>query len=98
MPEIHLTDNAIDRLKQRVGVKRRSAREMAQRAYDSGVTHKGAKGRLKRWFDHLWREHRSANNLRVYGKHVYLFSGSTLITVLHLPKQMEGALSKSTHA
>lgn len=92
---IVLTSHAIKRLKQRVGVKRSAARATAQRAFDEGLAHAGACGRLRRYFDQLYLRHGRANMIRIYGRHTYIFRGPTLITVLHLPHELESNLDRA---
>jgi hypothetical protein len=93
--EVIITDHANKRVKERVGLPKKAIKKYAQAAFDKGIRHSSAKGRLKRWLDSLYLERKKANNLRVLGRHVYVFNNNALITVLHLPHRMEGALSKS---
>lgn len=92
---VSVSRHAKDRIKERVGVPKKAALSVAQKAFDEGVDHSAARGQLKRWMTKLFMEYRSANNTRIYGNHVFLFAGTHLITVLHLPHGMEGAAKKS---
>jgi len=69
-------------------VKRSAAVRHCLRVLDVGLRHGDCVGRLNRFLDGLYLEYGSANNIRVFGRHVYLFSGSVLITVIHLPRGM----------
>lgn len=86
MPELEITRHAQDRAKKRMGLNARALERMAQRAYETGLRHSGAKGRLKRWIDGRYLEHGTADNIRIYGRHVFIFCGHTLVTILYLPK------------
>lgn len=94
---VQLTDHAIARLKERCGVKPKAAAAFAQRAYDEGLTHAGASGKLRRYLDRTYLTHQKGNRLRVYGRHVFIFQGPALITVLHLPHDLERAADDQRH-
>lgn len=78
-------------MKQRLGTNAQASQRTAQIAFEHGLQHSDAKGRLRRWMDGLYLQHRSANNLRLYGDHAYVFAGEVLITVLHVPHKMRKA-------
>lgn len=82
---INVTNHARKRFKERLGLPKAACLRQAQKAFDSGFTHAQAKGKAKRYMDSLFLKYRTANNLRVYGQAVYIFSGNTLITVMLLP-------------
>ena len=92
--QVVVTTHAAKRFKQRVGLSKKACQAQAERAMESGYSHADAKGRAKRSLDKLFLEHRTANNIRVYGEHVYLFAGSTLVTVLNLPKSVRGGFKR----
>lgn len=83
-----LTDHARDRLKERCGWRGKAAQRMADKALQCGMRHAAAEGKLKRWIDRLFLAERKASNVRLYGSHAFLFCGETLITVLHIPREM----------
>lgn len=89
-----ITNHAAKRVRQRLGIPKRAVPDMVQRAYDSGIEHATARGRLKRYLDKLYLEHMNASNMRVFGMFIYLFRGQTLITVLPLPKNLRGGVPK----
>lgn len=85
------TCHALDRLAERAGLDRRAAQRMAQRAFERGLRHSEVEGSLRRYLDRLWFDHRKANNIRIYGEFVYLFGGTTLLTVFGFPKKYRRA-------
>ncbi len=93
MPAI-LTQHAVERCKLRGGWKPAAAQRMADRALEEGMTHSQTHGALKRYLDGLYLAERNANNLRIYGRHVFLFYDHTLITVLHLDHEFAHAVDK----
>jgi hypothetical protein len=87
MPTAHITQHALERCKERCGWKRDAAQRMADKALELGIRHADTKGAIKRYFDHLYMVEKNANNLRIYGRHVFVFYHERLITVLHLDHQ-----------
>lgn len=87
MVEVNVTRHGEKRSRQRLGVKKKSVGKAAEKALAYGVTHAEAKGSLCRYLNGLYLSHGSANNMRVYNRCVYLFRGTSLITVLNLPRK-----------
>ena len=85
---IVMTRHGTARVKDRVGGKKSKAQDNASRAFAYGLTHAETKASLKRYLDKLYLSHGTANNLRVYHHNVYVFRGTTLITVLPLPHNL----------
>jgi len=75
MPKI--TSHANKRIKQRIGIPKKSAHTNAEKALIYGVSHKDTSGTLCRY---------SAGNIKIYNDFVYIFCVETLITVFSLPK------------
>ena len=90
--EAKITKHAEERLKQRFGIKRKSISRIVNRVLKEGLSHKDAKGKVKNYITELYLRHEKANNIRIYGKDVYVFRYETLITVLHLPCEIMSAL------
>jgi len=86
--QVTLTAHAIKRIKQRLGIKRRAANKTAQRAFERGITLANARGELKWYLNKIYLNYRKADNIRVYGMHVFLFAEAKLITVYHLPRNL----------
>jgi len=84
-----LTHHARQRLKQRVGLNKKSANRVADRALGLGLRHAELKGSLIKYANELYLKNKNINNLRIYGEHVYLFHDYVLITVFHLPRNLK---------
>jgi hypothetical protein len=85
---IQLTKHALDRAKERLGVKESGLTKLAKRAMKRGISHKKSKGRVRKFFDGLHTNplySNSVNNVRIYGEYVYLFNGSKLVTLFEVP-------------
>ena len=89
-PIVSVTNHAIDRFKERLGLPKRACLKQATKAFNFGFKHSNAKGRAKRYIDGIFLKYRKANNIRVHNGAVYIFIGKTLITVMSLPKNMIG--------
>lgn len=90
--EVAITDHAHDRMKERLGLPKRAHQNAAQRAYTLGKAHGEARGRLKKFLDAEWLNHKTANNPRIYGEHIYFFRDNVLITVFEVPKRLRGGI------
>ena len=55
----HLTDHAVQRTKERVGLPKRSAEKNAQKALENGIRHCETKGSLNRYITALYWKHKA---------------------------------------
>lgn len=101
MKKAIVTNHAKQRTKDRLGLSKKIADKVATKALEKGITHGLAKGSLKNYLDKLYLAHRTANNLRVYNRKVYLFDDTVLITVINLPNNLiktADKIQKNMHA
>lgn len=84
---VTVTRHAGKRIRQRLGINKRSTEKAAEKALQFGITHAEAKGKLSRHLDGIFLLNYKPTNMRVYNHSVYLFHGVTLITVLPLPQK-----------
>lgn len=82
-----VTRHADKRMRKRIGINRSAVERMARKAMTEGYTRYDFHGSLRRYLDALYHYNNSANNIRVWGEKVWIFSDSTLITVLDLPQR-----------
>ena len=75
----HLTDHAVQRTKERVGLPKRSAEKNAQKALENGIRHCETKGSLNRYITALYWKQETANNIRVYCNNVYIFNNQPCV-------------------
>lgn len=94
MDQLVVTNHASDRIKERVGVSKKIAGEIAQRAFDNGVTHAETSGSLSRYLDHLFLQYEKANNVRIYCGNVYIFINNVLVTTFPLPPKYRKTATK----
>jgi len=62
---------------------------MRDAAFNKGLTHAQAIGRLSKYFDKLYLEHETANNVRIYANYVWIFANETLVTVFPIPNRLK---------
>lgn len=80
-----LTHHACSRGRERFSLSKHSLARLAERALQSGIQRQQTRGSLRSYLDTLWTQYYRADNMRVYGEYLFLFSGTILITVWHLP-------------
>lgn len=91
---ITISGHAFDRAKQRLGLNASALKRFMDRAVNEGVSHAQTKGALNRYLNSLFLQHGKGNGTRIYGEHVFIIDGHTLITVLHLPHQFRRVVAK----
>lgn len=94
--QVIISEHAFDRAKERLGMDRKAFETLALKAFVSGMKHGECKGRLNKYITKLFMQNGTANNTRIYGEIIYLFSGNTLITVYQLPNDLKKYLSLKT--
>lgn len=94
--EINITDHARDRIRERVGLPKKAVDGNVVAAFEYGVTHKEATGRLRKYFEYLFLSQGNVGaNIRLYGNNVYIFTrNNMLVTVLPLPNAHKAAVRK----
>ena len=85
---MQVTKHAKERMKERCGIKEKSADRMAKIAYEKGLKHRDLTGNLKKWVDRLYFKNRAANQIRLYGDKAYIFQNEKLITVIQIPHNL----------
>ena len=91
---IKVSKHAKKRMKERCGLNLSSIDRTAAIAFEEGLHHKDCTGSLKKYIDYLFLSHNFGNNIRLYGDNVYIFQGSTLVTVLKLPNRFKNTVNK----
>lgn len=83
---VSVTSHAKRRLKERCGVPKNSAINMAERAFNKGISFENASTDLKKYISSVYIRHEKiSDNIRIYGNMVYVFDNRTLITVYPIP-------------
>lgn len=80
-----VTTHGKNRIKQRCNVSKKSAYKLVEKALQKGITHSETRGSLNRYITSLYFKHQTANNIRIYNFKVFIFVGTTLITVFDVP-------------
>ena len=91
---VFVTDHAYHMAKERLSMNRVSFEKLSEKAYLLGVNHSEVAGNLKRYIDKKFLSQRSANNIRIYGENIFIFSKQTLITVYQIPLNLKKSALK----
>lgn len=81
---MRVSRHADRRVRERVGIPRSAVQRMAAKARAEGIPRLDTHGSLRRYLDALYHYNEEADNIVVYAEKVWIFSGTTLITVLDL--------------
>jgi len=85
--EAYVTKHGTKRIRQRLGLNKKSVEKQAQKALNYGVSHKEATGKLCQYMNGVFLLNYRPTNMRAYNRMLYLFREDKLITVLHLPNR-----------
>lgn len=75
-------------------MKKKAVKRVVRKAFEKGLTHEEATGKLSRYITSLYFKNTNADNIRIYGDKVFIFSGTTLITVLNLPNSYRSLVQR----
>jgi len=91
---LYVTNHAVKRTKERVGLPKRLTCKNADRAFEKGLRLGDTSGSLHRYIVSLYKSHENANNVRIYCNNVYIFHNATLITIFPLPQKYRKTADK----
>jgi hypothetical protein len=90
---LKMTEHAIERGKERLGLNERALHRLARRVLASGLRAAEVTGRARRMLDAMGIAHHTTPV--VYGEHVFVFAETTLVTVIHVPPKFRAAFRKA---
>lgn len=82
-----ITDHAFQRGKERLGLNKKALQRTADKALGNGTTRDLFTGGFRRYLDKLFHSHDKLPTLIIFGHHIYVFCGVTLVTVLEVPRE-----------
>lgn len=87
---MRVSRHAKDRIKERVGIPKKSSDRLVQKVLEKGVERRQTKGRLNKWLTSKYYNNPRYNETRiyVYGDKAYIFANNTLITVIQIPQDI----------
>jgi hypothetical protein len=91
---VRVTKHGEKRVRERVGVNKKSVDRLAQKALTEGIPMSRTKGRLLKYLTYLYFRNETADNIRVYGDKAYIFVKDKLITVLQIPQDITKDMKK----
>lgn len=83
--ELRVSRHGYKRARERLGIPKDAVKRNAEKALKYGVERHEASGPFRRYLDALYYEYGTADNLRVFNRHVYILCGEVLVTVLKVP-------------
>jgi len=89
-----VTNHAKKRTKERLGLSKKSADKITQKALDFGIKISDTKGSLRKYLDFLYESHKNSNNTRIYNRKIYLFHNNICITIINLPNRFNKTCDK----
>lgn len=84
---MNVTRHAADRTHERLGIPKKATDKIAAKAFECGIRREEISGSLRRYLDHLYSQHYTANNIRIFTYYIYIFCEDTLVTVEPLPQK-----------
>jgi hypothetical protein len=91
-----LTQHGCIRVRERLGIEGCKAREVINRAFLNGTPRKSLVGRLRKWVDVRYFNHKQIGHHFVYGGYIYVFNDDReLITTYEVPvKILQNPMNK----
>ena len=84
----YITKHAFDRLKERNGWNKKTIKRMVEKIYNTGTEVKDVKS--KPWLTSITKKISNRPVFyKIYGQFIYIFDCKTLVTVLHMPKNVK---------
>lgn len=90
--EVIVTKHAEERLKERLGLNKKSCARIAKKAYELGKTHTDKNSTLNNYLKR--KEHIAEGTTRytvakIYGEHIFIFDENILITTFEMPNALK---------
>jgi hypothetical protein len=85
-----VTRHAERRVRERLGLPKRTVQKLADRALSEGSPYTDFSGAFRHYLNGVLMEGGNAENLRVFNQYLFLFAGERLITVWVLPHRFRG--------
>lgn len=74
---IRVSNHAVDRVRERSGINKKSAQKLAERAYARGIKQSDVKGTLNKYIKNISdKENYRGLDIRIYGDKAFVFSNS----------------------
>lgn len=90
--DIEVSRHAIKRAKERMGLNKDAIIRLASLAFEKGKSHSDTTGSLHRYLDKVYLLKHEANNMKIYGEFLYLFSNNILVTIFKIDNKLKKCL------
>jgi len=91
---VALTNHAIERGKERLGLNPKALQHFADRVVVEGMPWDACQGGMRRWLEAGQYRHHKGSGTRIYGEHVFVIQDNVLVTILELPHEYRGVVKK----
>ena len=87
MDNVIVTKHAEKRMRERLGIQKKSTQRIADRAYLSGKNYDAVTSKIRRWAKEVCSKHdnNELSGYRFFGDKMFIFDENVLITVLQIP-------------
>lgn len=82
-----ITRHGEKQMKKRLGFSKKLLDRAAKIAFEKGLKHNELKGKLSKYVSKKFLTNRTANNIRIHSRFVWIFTKAKLITVYPLPSE-----------
>jgi hypothetical protein len=86
MARVIVSDHADQRIRKRMGVKRKAVQKIAEKAYKNGLNFSDTNGRLKDYLAYLYATRSKSEIYKVWNQMIFIYDHGVLITVKPVPK------------
>jgi hypothetical protein len=85
--EIHITQHAYIKARERFKWKNKTLDSMAVKAFIEGITQDQTKSLLNKYIEEKYKMH-GCNNVKIYGQNIFMFIDNKLVTLYRLPNSL----------
>ena len=98
MEEIIVSNHANSRMRERIGINKKSCQRLAEKAYIDGISSIDASGELQNFMNYIANKHHNNAFVRLYGEKVFIYAKEfdmadglqkmVLVTVIQIPNNL----------
>lgn len=98
MEEIIVSNHANSRMRERIGINKKSCQRLAEKAYNDGIASIDATGELRNYMNYVANKHHNNAFVRLYGDKVFIYAKEfdeiakttklILVTVIQIPNNL----------
>ena len=86
-PKSYVTRHGEQRIRERIGVKKKGCRRLADKVLQKGIRPDETTGHLNLYLNGMLEVKNGVNQIRVYGDKIFLYENIRLVTVKQTPRE-----------